>query len=446
MNKFIGAILSFFIASTLGFSQKNLSAKDAVMIALENNFQVQIAEKQIQITEKNNKWSEAGLFPTVTLSAGLNNTIQDNTNNPFTFTPGIILNQGLAPSLAANWNIFSGLAVKMTKQRLEQLEEQSRGNAFAIMENTIQDVLKAYYAAYVQKERMDLFDSLKIYSKKKFDYYQVKEKYTKSNSLEQLQFRNQYLTDSTNYLMQKISYENAIRNLLVLMNVQDESERNTLPILTDKLDIELPSYTYEVAYAEMMGNNQNIKNQYISLELQKTQTAYQKSFLYPTLSLQLGFNPSYAQFRQLNNNSNQTLETTTLTYYGNLNLRYTIFNNWKTKRAVEVSKIQEEITSLNIQSFEKSLSYSLQNLIQLYEVRTQLTQISAENLVYAQKAWELAKAKFQSGSINSIDLTIYQNNYQNTLIQHYENQFNKMDTYLEIYKLMGKLRLDYDQP
>ncbi|MGY8926605.1 MAG: TolC family protein, partial [Flavobacteriales bacterium] len=111
--------------SNLSTAQHELTAKEAVFIALENNYQIEIANKQLLISEKNNKWSEAGLFPTVTLSAVNGNTIQDNTNNPFTFIPGIILSQSIAPSIGLNWNLFSGFAVRISKQRLEQLEEQS---------------------------------------------------------------------------------------------------------------------------------------------------------------------------------------------------------------------------------------------------------------------------------------------------------------------------------
>ena len=103
---------------------------------------------------------------------------------------------------------------------------------------------------------------------------------------------------------------------------------------------------------EMFANNQNLKNQYISLELQHTQTGLQRSFLYPTLSFQAGANPGWSNLRELKD-GNLEIETQNLSYYGNLNLRYTLFNNWKNKRAVEVSKIQEEIAELKCREHEK---------------------------------------------------------------------------------------------
>lgn len=439
MNKLLSIL--FIIGAVLSTTaQSDLSAKEAVVIALENNYQVQIAEMQQLINEKNNTWSEAGMFPTVSLSVGNNNTIQDNTNNPFTFTPGIILSQSLNPSLNANWNIFSGFAVRISKTRLEQLEEQSSNNAMAVIETTIQDVLKAYYTAKLQEERKELFRTVMELSQEKFKYYQLKEQYSGTTSLESLQFRNQYLTDSTNYLLQEISYKNSLRNLFILMN--DSTKMDLDVNLTDQLDLAIKEVDLASAKGEMLSNNKNLKNQYINLELQKTGTNLRRSFLYPTLSFQAGVNPGWNWIREIKDNLFEA-ETNSLAYYGNLNLRYTIFDNFKNSRAVEVAKIQEKIAQLNVASMEQTLSTTLENLIELYTAREDLVNISSENVEYAKRALELAQRRFDLGTINSIDLASFQNSYENTMIQHLENLYNKLDTYLEIYKLTGKIGLDY---
>lgn len=432
-----------FLACFASFGQTELSATDAVVIALENNYQILIAEKQQDISVMNNKWSEAGAFPTVDLSISQNNTIQDNTNNPFTFTPGIILSQGVNPSVNVNYNIFTGFAVKMSKQRLEQLEEQSANNAMTVVESTISDVLKAYFTAQVQKERLSLFQTILDQSRKRKEYYELKDKYSATNSLELLQFENQYLTDSTNYLIQKISLDNAYRNLRLLMNDGDSTGQKDY-VLTDQLKAEIPPISFDQAYTDMLANNSNLKGQYIGLELQKTATELQKSFLYPTLSFQMGVQPGWSRFQDLTS-SNLNISTQTLSYYGNFNLRYTLFNNFKNKRAVEVSKIQEEIAELNIESITQTLENTLRNLVELYDARNQLVSISQQNLDYATRAYEMAEKRFKTGALNSIDLMTFQSSYESTMIQHYENLFNRLDTYLEIHKLTGKLGLTYSK-
>lgn len=439
MNLRISKLLGFLLLGFSTYAQQELSATQAVFLALENNFQIQISSRQLAASEMNNAWGEAGLFPVVNLTVAQLNTIQDNTNNPFTFTPGIILNQSINPSLGLDWNIFSGFQVRMSKQRLEQLEAQSANNVITIIEETIQDVLKAYYTVQLQQERMKLFSNVMALSRRRMQYYELKEKYSTSSSLELLQFKNQYLTDSTNYRMQAISYDNAMRNLHLLMNNPDE---NASYILTDNLNVLLSDLDRARAIEEMVANNANLKNQYIALELQKSTTGFRRSFLYPTLSFQAGVQPGWSRVQEIKNESFEA-QISTLSYYGNFNLRYTLFNNWKNKRAVEVSKIQEEIVGLNIDQMKESLSTTMNNLFDLYQARQDLLNISQENITYAEKAFQLAEKRFDLGKLNSVELSTFQNSYQQTLMQHLENLFNRLDTYLEIYKLTGKISLEY---
>ena len=161
-TKFFICFLSLFTIHYC-FSQEiqNLSAKEAVFISLKNNYAIQISAAQQRISEKNNTWSEAGLYPTISLNIGANTTVQDNTNNPFTFTPGVILSTNLSPNLSLNMNLFSGFAVRISKQRLVQLESQSKGNAIAVIESTVLEVLRAYYQALAQKEKLNALNELK---------------------------------------------------------------------------------------------------------------------------------------------------------------------------------------------------------------------------------------------------------------------------------------------
>ena len=122
-------------------------------------------------------------------------------------------------------------------------------------------------------------------------------------------------------------------------------------------------------------------------------------------------------------------------------MRYNIYNNWKEQRAVQVAKIQEEIGAFNLEKMKKALQMNLTNLMNLYQIRTSLVLVSEENLEYATKAYDLAQKRFDLEFINSIDLLVFQTNYQNTLLQHYENLYNRLDTYIEIYKLTGKLQI-----
>ncbi len=430
----------FFLSLCYSQEDQTLSAKDAVFISLKNNYAVQISAAQQRIAEKNNTWSEAGLYPTVALNIGANTTIQDNTKNPFTFTPGVILSTNLSPNLSMNMNLFSGMAVRISKQRLEQLESQSKGNAFAVIESTIVDVLKTYYQALAQKEKLDVVNKMKKNSFERFKYYELKSEIGTANSLESLQFKNLYYSDSINATVQKISFENSMRNLFLLMNVPVDIE--ALPILSDDLSLDFPIINFKEAIANLPNSNQELKNQYLAVELQRTNTSFQKSFLYPTLGLQAGFTPAKSWFRDLNDPTLQ-VNTEVVMYNGGLNLRYNLFNNWKNKRAIEASKIQESISTLTYDNMKKSLESSMGALVNNYKGNSELLVLAGLNLDYAMQAWTLAEKRFELGTLSSIELVNFKNTYENQSLQYFDFLLTKINTYLEMYKMTGKLKLDY---
>lgn len=435
INKFL--LCAVFILTSVTLSaQQQITAKEALEIALERNFQIRIAQKNYDIAEKNNSWSEAGAFPTVDLSLISSNSLQDNTKNPFTFTPGIILAQSIQPSLNLNWNIFSGMAVTISKRRLEQLEAQSKGNATVIIETTVSDVIKAYYSAIMHKERFELLKELAAFSREQVKYYELKEEYAGASSLELMQFKNQYLSDSTNLLMQEISYNNARRNLNLLLDVSLDSLYEPI----DELDFILPEINSSEAKKQLVENNNNLKNQMINVQLSELQTKYQRSFLFPTLSFQAGVQPSYSWIREVKNDLFNA-ETQTLVYSGNIVLRYNLFNNWKSKRAVEVAKIQAEIAELNYEEMKGSLLNSISGLLEMYQARNQLVSLSYQNIEYANRVWEIGQERFKMGTLNSIDLMTLRNSYINARLTHLDNLYNRIEVFFEIFRLTGNIGL-----
>ncbi len=431
---FVAVVL--FLSLTI--QAQEFSLKDAIKIALERNYQIQISQQQQQIAQKNNTWSEAGLFPTVTLNVSSNNAIQDNRENPFTFTPVLLLQQGLTPSLNVNWNVFSGFLVKMTKTRLEHLETQSGGNAMLLIENTVFEVIKSYYSTVLQREKLALLEELLGYSRERLKLIEIKKDFGASNSLDLMQFKNQYLSDSMNVMMQQLTYENAMRNLALFLNF----DLDTLLNPTDALNYNFPVLNAEAFRQDLMKNNRNIQNQYINLSLAETQTKVQQSFLYPTVNVQFGY--QYAK------NSLRALDVPDLSaninvpnYYANVTLRYNIYNNWKSKRAVEVAKIQEDIARLNLEDVKRSVANQGELLIRMYKVRSDLVTLSTENLIYAQKAYELALERFNFGTINSIDLMSVRNQYVQTKLTHLDNLYARVEVFFDLSRLLGLLSLEY---
>ncbi|MGA0164700.1 MAG: TolC family protein, partial [Bdellovibrionota bacterium] len=135
----------FFAASLQVFAQEPLSLLDAVQRGLKNNFDAQIQQLEIDQARRLNTWGQAGRLPTVNLNVNQNNSvIERKPANPFAVAGRNISNN--APGqMDIQWTLFNGFAVRLNKERLENLELQTEGNARFILENTVQTIILGYY-------------------------------------------------------------------------------------------------------------------------------------------------------------------------------------------------------------------------------------------------------------------------------------------------------------
>ena len=64
--------LIFFLGNNTS-AQTDLSLAQAIEIGLKNNFQIQIADRNIEIAQRNNTWQATGRYPTINLNVASNN-------------------------------------------------------------------------------------------------------------------------------------------------------------------------------------------------------------------------------------------------------------------------------------------------------------------------------------------------------------------------------------
>lgn len=446
-------------------SQDTLSLVRAIEIGLANNFGVQIQKLNVEAASMNNTWGMAGRLPTVTLSASQNNNIiQRKPANPFAVA-GLNIVDNVLGQLDVQFTLFDGFGVKIAKQRLEQLEMLSKGNAAFIMESTVQSIILSYYQAVLEKERLQVLIKNRDFSKERYSYVRLKKSLGSAISFDVLQEQNNYLTDSANVLLQEIVVKNSIRNLNVLLN----QKINTVYELTNPLEIENEEYRYEDLREKMFSSNTNLRNQYISQELTHNAMRNAQSNLYPSLLLNVGGTGSLdqltANFRSntgntientvgyLNRDLTQpvflTVNETALTQqtqqgnsygaYANISLRYTLFNGSQLRRAVDNAQIQEKMAKLTTEQLKVSLENSLLAGYDFYNLRKQLVQIAIVKLQAAELNLSLANERYKNGALSAIDLRIVQENYRAAALEKFAAIFSGLSSKLDLVRLTGGL-------
>lgn len=463
---FFRALTIAFITSvcTAAHAQDTLSLARAIAIGMKNNFDVQIEQANVDIAVNNNTWGQAGMLPTISLiSNNTNNIVQRKPANPFAVAGRNIANT-VPGQLDFQFVLFDGFAVHLTKDRLEQLENLSFGNAAFVMETAVQAIILGYYQALLEKERLKVFEVTQSLSKERYNYVKLRKQLGGAITFDVLQEQNNYLTDSANVLRQQITYRTALRGLNMLLSENINKEFT----LTDSLVHETQQYTFEDLREKMVSSNTNLQNQFINQELLRNNAQLQQANLSPTLLLNLGLTGSLdqlnARFRPteggtpvkstvgyLNDDPNSPVINTQFApeyrtqtghsygAYGNLSLRWTIFQGGQVRRSMENARIQEKIGQLNTNQLKLSLENDLLNNYDLYNLRQQLVAISQTKLQAAELNLSLANERYKNGALSAIDLRIVQENFRNAAVENYLAIFDSIQSRVALIRLTGGL-------
>jgi outer membrane protein len=461
-------ILIFFLLASGSalYAQDTLSLARAIAIGMKNNFDVQIEKENMTIADNNNSWGQAGALPTISLIGNGNNSIvQRKPANPFA-VPGRSRSSSIPGSLDVQFTLFDGFLIKLNKDRLEQLEKLSYGNAAFVMEDVMQAIILGYYQMLQEQERLKVFQITQTLSKERYDYVKLRKQLGGAISFDVLQEQNNYLTDSSNVLRQQIILRQSMRNLNMLLS----QDINTKFKLTDSLVHEPQSYNFEDLRQKMVSSNTNLHNQFINQEILRNATGAARSNIYPSLQLNMGVQGSLdqlnAKFRPteggvpepiktigyVGGNTSQpvtglttyqpeykTINGNSYGAYGNLSLRWTIFQGGQIRRSIDNARVQEKIGQLNTDQLKLSLENDLANNFDLYNLRQQLVYITQTKLQAAELNMSLANERYKNGALSAIDLRIVQENYRNAALENFLAIYSSIESRVALVRLTGGL-------
>ena len=165
-------IIFLFVGLSSGlYAQSVLTIEDAIKTGLEKNYSVLIVKNEQEIAKLQNNFGNAGMSPTVTVNANLSLA---NVNSYQEFNTGTIQERNGAQSnntgasINVGWMIFDGLKMFAIKKRLNQNEQLSAFELKQQMENTVYDIVAAYYTVVKTNELIKAAkQNLSIYEERK---------------------------------------------------------------------------------------------------------------------------------------------------------------------------------------------------------------------------------------------------------------------------------------
>ena len=140
-------ILVSFLATSIT-AQKQLPVSEAIKLALENNYGIQIISNNQKIAKNNASLLNSGYLPTV--SSASNVTLnKDNIEAEFSNGESTNLNGAnssrYSASVNLNYTLFDGLGRYYNYKRLKEEYQLSELQARETIENTIAQLYSVYY-------------------------------------------------------------------------------------------------------------------------------------------------------------------------------------------------------------------------------------------------------------------------------------------------------------
>ncbi len=426
INPHILLILCLVLGPLAWAQTPDLSLSDALRIGLKNNFDIRIADQSIRIAENNNSKGNAGMLPRVDLNMSGS---WFETQNPASF---VVSRRNGNSGINLTWNLFDGYRAVATKDRLEYLEEQSEGNASIIVETTMQAIILAYYNTLVAMEQLKVLEETLGASRRRFAYEEVRKEIGASGTFELLQFKDALYTDSTNLTIQQLNFRNAVKNLNLLMNVPIQSQWN----FTDPLQTNFPSYDLRELREEMLENNNNLQNQYITNHILRQDTRLARANLYPTLGFNASTNYGLGTVTLVDGNSR---DFSAFDYSAGLTLSLNLFNGGQTRRAIKSAQINEQIGLLQERQLEEALQNDLWVAHDTYNTRKEIKTLTDDLVDNAQTNLEIAEDRFESGLINSLDYRQIQLQLLQAQLSRIQALRDLIESETELIRLTGGL-------
>ena len=432
--KNIPKILLFLLLSLPVSAQELLTAEEAVRIALENNYQIRLAENELEIDRTSATIGNAGMLPSVGATATSNNSIQKTSQvraGGEKIEQDNARNNSLNYGVALDWTIFDGFSMFARYDQLQELEKLGEAELQLTILARVREVLVTYYDLVQQKQQLQALDSTMVISEQRQELAQNRFTIGKSSKLEVLNAQVDLNTDQTSLLRQQELFSNTKILLNQLLARETTIEFTVEEKINVDEDLFLPQLKEKSQEQNPLLQAQLINNAIANLELKRL-----KGGRYPNIVASTGY--------QFNDSESSLGFSTTSNSQGwnyGLTARLNIFDGFQQNQNEQIAKIQIENSELQIEQLKLTLESQLGRAYQTYLTNLKLIELESGNREIARENLEITMEKFRIGTIPTIEFRTAQLNYINAVVRYSNARFQAKLSELELKELAGDLPL-----
>lgn len=442
MKGFIAFILINLVIYPL-LGQQTISKEEALEIALEKNFGIQVSKNNLEISKNNSSLLNSGFLPTISLNGGSNFT---SSNSEIAF-PGQVLEDGSPrPNLNLddqesqrfnggvnlNYTLFDGLGRKFTYKRLKEQYALSELQLRETIEFTIIQLYSVYFNVAQLTESKSIFKQALEVSKERESRAESAFKYGQTNKLAVLNAQVDVTNDSISVLEITQQLDNAKRDLNLLLSQSMENKYSVSTQVDFVSEIQIEALLENAAAYNVSLLKQKQNTQINSYDVKVSQSGYLPSIgLVGSYGWNLNQSPASAFFPGTNNN--------TYSMSFGANLSWNLFDGGRSITRVKNAKIAVENQKILTDEIQLTFERDLSNALQSYKNAKMIYSIQEKQVETGSYNFERSQAQYNLGSITAIEFRQAQINLRNAQNQWTLAKYQAKLAELRLLQLSGQL-------
>lgn len=432
-SRFVPQIICLiYLTGTLSHAQDTLSLSEAMALALENNYGITLAENEVQIAGLNNSPGSAGMLPSLDVSAArsrnVNNTYQRYFDGRVREGDNAVSNS-ISTGIQLSWTIFDGFNMFIQKKKLEEMEAVGATRLRSVVENTVAQVILAYYDIAVQGRLADVYHEAVELSSERKRFARAMIDIGSGSELSYLQSAVDLNSDSAIYMQQ----------LVVLANAKAELNRLLCRDLFTGFEVsfDIPlrdNLLYEQLWKLVQEQNPDLMQARSNLLVSSLDTRSYRSVMYPRISVNTGYS-----FSRSESEVGFMMENKNLGFLMGISLTYNLFDGFNTRNSISVAKIREESAYAELSQAELDIKSELLRIYNDYMTNLQLVKFESQNRSLASRNLEVAMGKYRIGAISDIELRETQQKLMDAETRYLLSQYRSKMAEIELLRLSGQL-------
>ena len=407
MRRSLITVFALFL-TTLIYGQKKWTLQECIDYAMQNNITLQQARLQKKSATEDRKQAESALFPS--LSASTNQSVG---YRPWLATGTTTVTNGTVNTkvnktyyngtygINASWTVWNGNQ-NHNQVKLDKVTEEQANLSIAETANSIQEKIAQLYVQilYMNEAIRVNKESLETSKKNEERGKQIVE-VGKMSKADLTQLVAQRAADEYNIVEAEsnlANYKLQLKQLLEITN--DEAFDIEVPEATDEQALaEIPSLSN--VYEKALTLRPEIQSSKLSLQSSELQMKIAKAGHLPTISMTGGVGTNTASMSsnewstQIKNNFDASIGAS---------VSIPIFDNRKTKTAINKAQIQREQALLDIQDKQKQLYSTIEGYWLDANTNQQKFRAAQSTVNSEQASYDLLSEQFNVGLKNIIEL------------------------------------------